>query len=161
MDLKIKNDKQQKLLDRRTIMGEIYFSGEPIPSREKVIKELAKQLKIKENQIIIKEISNKFGSTTAQLEAHVYESQEIKNKLEPKHLLKRSEIKAVVKKEKKEETKPKVKEEAKEEVKEETKPKVKEEAKEEVKEETKPKAEVKEEAKPEVKAEPKAEEKKE
>ena len=145
MDLKIKNDKQQKLLDRRTIMGEIYFSGEPIPSREKVIKELAKQLKIKENQIIIKEISNKFGSTTAQLEAHVYESQEIKNKLEPKHLLKRSEIKAVVKKEKKEETKPKVKEEAKEEV----------------KEETKPKAEVKEEAKPEVKAEPKAEEKKE
>ena len=160
MELTIEKDEQQKLLDRRLIIGKVHFSEKAVPSRIAVMDKLASQLKIDKKLIVIKEIKTIFGSTTADLEAHVYNSVELKDKIEPKYLLKRNEIKVAEKKEKKEEAPA---EEKKEEVKE--APKAEEKPVEEKKEEVKetPKAEEKpvEEKKEEVKEAPKKEEVKE
>jgi ribosomal protein S24E len=101
MDIKIQIDEEQKLLDRKLIQGKVHFSEKAVPSRMSVIEDLAKKLKVDRNLIIVKEIKTVFGSTTADFEAHVYSDLDIKNKLEPKHLLKRNEIKVAKKKEKK------------------------------------------------------------
>lgn len=106
MELRIEKDEQQKLLDRRLILGQVHFSEKAVPSRMAVMDKLAAQLKVDKKLIVIKEIKTIFGSTTANLEAHIYDSVELKDKIEPKYMLKRNELKVS---EKKEET-PKVEE---------------------------------------------------
>jgi len=118
MELKITNKEEQKLLDRILVKARLNFSEKAVPSRKAVLEELSKQLKVDKKFIVIKEIRTVYGSTSADVEVHVYDSEEIKNKLEPKHLLKRSEV--VEKKEKPKPAKAE-KEEKKEEVKEEVK----------------------------------------
>ncbi len=107
MEVKIENNEVQKLLDRSLITGKIIFEGKATPSRMSIIENLAKQLKIDKNLVIIYEIKTIFGSTIANFEAHIYDSIAAKNKVEPKYMVKRSE--PVVKKpveEKKEESAP-------------------------------------------------------
>lgn len=151
MELKITNKEEQKLLDRKLVKARLNFSEKAVPSRKTVLEELSKQLKVDKKLIIIKEIRTVYGSTSADVEVHVYDSEEIKNKLEPKHLIKRSQV-TEEKKEKKEEKPSEVKKEVVAEKKEEVKPEA------EVKEEKKP-AEAKEEAKAEDKKEEPAEKK--
>ncbi len=104
MELKITTDEIQKLLDRRNITGKLHFSGKTTPSRMWLIEKVAKKLKVEKNLIVIKEIKTIFGSNTADFEVHIYDSLEKKDRIEPKYLLKRSEIKVAEKK--KEEPKP-------------------------------------------------------
>jgi len=106
MELNIETNETQKLLDRTLVKGKIHFSEKSTPSRMNVIDEIAKQLKVDKKLIVLKEIKTRFGTTTADFEAHIYNSEEFKNKVEPKHLLKRSEIKEAPKEEKKEEAAP-------------------------------------------------------
>ena len=129
MELKITNDEEQKLLDRRLIRARLNFSEKAVPSRKVVLEELSKQLKVDKKLIVIKEIKTVYGSTSADVDVHIYSSEEIKNKLEPEYLIKRGIEVADNKEEKKQE--PKI-----EEPKEEPKPAEKEETvKQEVKEE--------------------------
>jgi ribosomal protein S24E len=100
MELKIIADEVQKLLDRRNITGKLHFSGKKTPSRMWLIEELAKKLKVEKNLIVIKEIKTIYGSNTADFEAHIYDSLEKKDRIEPKYLLKRIEVKVSEKKEK-------------------------------------------------------------
>jgi len=106
MELKITNKEEQKLLDRTLVKARLNFSEKAVPSRKAVLGELSKQLKVDKKLIVIKEIRTVYGSTSADVEVHVYDSEEIKNKLEPKHLLKRSELAEAKKEKKKEEPKP-------------------------------------------------------
>ena len=106
MELKITNKEEQKLLDRTLVKARLNFSEKAVPSRKAVLGELSKQLKVDKKFIVIKEIRTVYGSTSADVEVHVYDSEEIKNKLEPKHLLKRSELAETKKEKKKEEPKP-------------------------------------------------------
>jgi len=106
MELKITNKEEQKLLDRTLVKARLNFSEKAVPSRKAVLGELSKQLKVDKKLIVIKEIRTVYGSTSADVEVHVYDSEEIKNKLEPKHLLKRSELAETKKEKKKEEPKP-------------------------------------------------------
>lgn len=99
MELKITTEEEQKLLDRKMVKGELHFSEKAVPSRIRVLEALAKKLKIEKDFIVVKEIKSIFGSTNATFEAHVYSTLDVKNKLEPKHLLKRNEIKVKEKKE--------------------------------------------------------------
>jgi ribosomal protein S24E len=101
MEFKITIEEEQKLLDRKMIKGELNFSEKSVPSRMQVLEAIAKKLKVDKTLIIVKEIKSIFGSTNATFEAHIYSSLDIKNKLEPKHLIKRNEIKVAEKKEEK------------------------------------------------------------
>ncbi len=94
MEVKINKDDKQVLLDRRTITGTVFFPEKSIPSRKDLRDELAKELKADAGLIVIKKIDSIFGSTKAEFEAHVYEKEDVKNKLEPKYILKRNSFEA-------------------------------------------------------------------
>lgn len=83
MKLAIKETKENPLLKRKEIIGELTFSG-ATPSNKDVSAELAKQLSVSEDSIRIQHIYGTYGKHTASLEAHVYESKEALDKIEPK-----------------------------------------------------------------------------
>jgi small subunit ribosomal protein S24e len=83
MELTIKEEKNNPYLKRKEIMGEIIFTGKT-PSKEETIKKIAETTKTKEEQIAIKHIYTAFGKEKAKFTAYVYETEEIKKKIEPK-----------------------------------------------------------------------------
>lgn len=82
MELKI-NTKENPLLKRKEITGEITFTG-ATPSNKKVQEELAKKLGAKPELVAIRHIYGAYGGEKATLEAYVYETKEQFDKVEPK-----------------------------------------------------------------------------
>ncbi len=90
MELKIKNDKKNDLLSRREVEFYIISDG-PTPSSNEVHTELCKSLNSDPLSTIITKIDQRFGIRQSMGYAHIYESAEIMNKSEPKHILARKD----------------------------------------------------------------------
>ncbi|MBR9676372.1 hypothetical protein GOV05_05165 [Candidatus Woesearchaeota archaeon] len=163
MDLVIVKEKEIPLLERKRVTVTLATkAGGRTPSRQQVLVEAAKKLNTKEENIVIRHIYSKFGSSISKAILHVYKNEKTKKNFEDAGLLKKHEKKA---EEPKEEAPAPVTEEAPEAPTAEEPNKEAEEPKEESPKEESPKTEEKpaEEAKPEEKTEesPKEEEKKE
>lgn len=135
MELKVLSQ-EKSVLPRKEISAVVEFE-KITPARKNIKKELAKQIKGKEDLLIIKKVYGEYGERKAKITAYLYDTNEA---------LESIEYAKVIEKNKTSEEKPK--EEAKGET----------PAKEEVKTEEKPAEEKKPEAKPAE--EPKSEEKK-
>lgn len=83
MELNITQKKENKVLQRNEITGEISFTG-PTPSNAQLQEELAKKLGTQKETIAIKHIYGKFGQGTATVHALAYNSKEQHDKIEPK-----------------------------------------------------------------------------
>jgi len=83
MDIKINSKKQNKLLFRTELEGELVFD-KSTPSYTELTKELASKLGASEDVTVIKNIKTSFGSTNARFLANVYDTKENKEKIEPK-----------------------------------------------------------------------------
>lgn len=157
MQLVIKEKKDNKLLHRTELHGELGFDG-PTPKRDDVRAEIAKQLKKPSEVIAVKHIYSQYGGNKATVEAYAYESREKLEEIEPAKLHKRvAEAKPEEKKVTEEQAAAEKPEEKKEAAEEKAEEKPAEAPKEEAKEAPAP-AEEKAEEKP---AEAPAEEKKE
>ena len=131
MKIEITEKKENKLLGRSEVSGQLNFSG-ATPANEVVKESLAVELKVDKELVIIKHIYSKFSYQEAKFLAFVYVNKEQMGKTEvmTKHLRKKATEAAKKAKEdaeKKEETKPEEKPAEKpeapvEEKKEETKP---------------------------------------
>jgi len=84
MNLKIVNEKEEKLLDRKNIMLNIDFEAKT-PSREEIKKELVEKLKAAPELLKIKRISQEFGSRNAKVLVYLYNTKESLNKIEIKN----------------------------------------------------------------------------
>jgi len=83
MELKITEQKENKILGRKEVSASATFTG-PTPSNQAVVGVLAKQVGASAECIRMQSIYGKFGHTTAQITAHVYTSKEQLDKIEPK-----------------------------------------------------------------------------
>ena len=137
MAVTIKKTEEKPLLARKEVDAHVVFEGKATPSNAEVAKAIASELKTDEKLVVVKHIYTAYGSSEAEIEAYVYNTDEDLKKIEPKKK----------KAEKKEGEAPA--EEAKEAP--------KEEKKEEAPKEEKKEEPAKEEAKPEDKKEAKAE----
>lgn len=81
MELKIIEEKQNPLFNRKEISAEI--SADVTPNKQEVKKLIAEKLKTHPETIIIKNILGKFGSKEFTINAHIYNSVEDKEKIEP------------------------------------------------------------------------------
>lgn len=81
MDLKITEKFENQLLDRTDLSGEINFSG-ATPSNINVAKEIANNLKCKEDLVVVKQILTKFSTSFANFKAVAYKTPEGKAKFE-------------------------------------------------------------------------------
>ncbi len=84
MEFEIKNKKENTLLKRHEITGELTFTGAATPSNKQLQEELAKKLSVAPELIIIRHIYGGFGSGKATFEAVAYASKEQMDKIEPK-----------------------------------------------------------------------------
>jgi len=80
--MKIISKEKSKLIDRTELIIEFSHQGKPTPSETELKKELANELKTKEELIIIKLIDTKFGEGNSIISAHIYDSLEELKKLE-------------------------------------------------------------------------------
>ncbi|MBI4146376.1 hypothetical protein HY489_03495 [Candidatus Woesearchaeota archaeon] len=83
MDLGTTKEKENKLLKRKEVTGSLAFTG-ATPSNAQLQEALAKKYNSAADAIEVKHIYGKFGETTANFEAYVYESKEQHDKIEPK-----------------------------------------------------------------------------
>lgn len=149
MDMKIINQKENPLLNRKEVMIEVTHLGTSTPLRNQLIAGVAKSVKTSEDLVIINKIITKKGSASCEAKVLVYKKKEdIPKELLEKQTRRLAKAKSAKKEAKEEGDKPA--EDSKEEV-----PK-EEKKKEEAKSEEPAKEEKKEEPK---KEEPKPEEK--
>jgi|AntAceMinimDraft_17_1070374.scaffolds.fasta_scaffold213380_3 small subunit ribosomal protein S24e len=86
MNLKVIEKKENILLSRKEVIASINFDG-ATPKRKDVQKELAKELKAKENMTLIKQIDTEYGSSFAKVTANIYSDEAVMLKLERKNLI--------------------------------------------------------------------------
>jgi len=87
MDLEIKSDKENKLMERREIDFEVKYIGMTPKSKDIAI-ELAKKVNSKP-ELIIKKMKNVFGRQILMGTAYVYKDEKARDKYTPKYILKR------------------------------------------------------------------------
>ncbi len=82
MTLKIIEDIKNPLLKRREI--KVVIESGKNPSMQEASKVIAHEFKTKEENMVIKKIQGKFGRNTFLISAKIYDSEELKNEIEPK-----------------------------------------------------------------------------
>ncbi len=87
METKINSKKENKLLFRTEIEGELSFD-KATPSYNELTKELSSKLKVEEDLVAVKNIKTSFGSSSAKFLANVYATKENKEKIELKKKVK-------------------------------------------------------------------------
>ena len=83
MEITIKTQKENQLLQRKEITGEAAFSG-ATPSNKEVKEAIAKKLNTDAGTIAVKKITGSFGGINAKIEAFAYSTKEQLEKIEPK-----------------------------------------------------------------------------
>ena len=82
MQVTIKQTTDQPVLSRKEVIATVSFEGEPTPSNNQIKAEIAKATKAKENLIVMKGLSTKFGSGSGDMKVYVYASPESKDQFE-------------------------------------------------------------------------------
>lgn len=83
MELSMKQEKENVLLGRKEVVGNLAFSG-TTPSNKEIQEALAKKYNVPTEQVAMKHVFGDFGGITGKFEAHVYTSKEQLLKIEPK-----------------------------------------------------------------------------
>jgi ribosomal protein S24E len=103
MDVKITDKKKNILMNRTEVTCEVQHDGEATPRREEIKKNVADQMNVKEDKVILVSINSKYGGGSNAL-LHVYSNDKDLKTYEKKHLFLRNNP---VKKEAKEDGKEK------------------------------------------------------
>lgn len=82
MEMKIVSAVENPLLKRKHVVANLLFPGEKTPSNKEVTTAVAKATGANEDVVAIRRISCAFGSTTAELDAYVYQTKELLEKTE-------------------------------------------------------------------------------
>jgi len=80
MEIKIINEQQNPLFNRKEIQGEI--KSDIVPSKQEVINNLSKKYSVPANAIRILNIKGKFGTKDFNMRANIYSSQEERDNVE-------------------------------------------------------------------------------
>ncbi len=130
MDLEIIKEFENKLIGRKEIEFQIQ-NAKLTPSRKELVKKISALKNAKEEQIIIGNLAQLFGSNTVRGQARIYDSVKMLEKSELKGIIARHRPKEKKEKEGEEETTPEKEPEQKSEKKEETEKQQEEEQKKE------------------------------
>ncbi len=90
MKVEIIQRTENPLLRRTEIKFKVDHTGGPTPPRKDVRAQLAAQLGVSEDLVIVEKMASLFGRQQASGIARVYDSRELLEKLEPRYLLKRN-----------------------------------------------------------------------
>ena len=80
MELKITKEEQNPLFNRKEIIAMV--KAESLPTRQEVIKSLSEKYSVPDNALRVLDIKGKFGDKEFTIRAHVYSSNEERDKYE-------------------------------------------------------------------------------
>lgn len=89
MEIKIVNDLDNKLLNRKELDFTVEYEG-PTPSRADVRKKLAALLNKDVNLVLVHKMESEYGHQLAKGYAKIYDSESRMKQIEPEHVLKRN-----------------------------------------------------------------------
>ncbi|MCD6575909.1 MAG: hypothetical protein J7K73_01985 [Nanoarchaeota archaeon] len=104
MEIKVIEEKENKLIGRKELTIEITYDQKPL-TRVEALTEIAKKIEAPEELMVLKKMSNVFGTRKTICGVNVYGDEATLKKFEPKHILeriKKAKEKAQPKEEKKE-----------------------------------------------------------
>jgi len=114
--MKVIQEKDSPIFERKTCIVEIEHPGKPTPSRKEIKQQIAKKYQTQENLIAIEKVKTNFGLNSLRVNFNIYKDEKLKDFLEVK---KKKDKKEEEQKEAPKEEKTKEKQEVKEEPKEE------------------------------------------
>jgi small subunit ribosomal protein S24e len=88
MDITITDDTRNELLQRREILFQVAYEG-PTPSRQQVLDKLTALLNLNPSLTLIDSLRTRFGKTEIKGTARVYDTEEMKIRIERPYLLQR------------------------------------------------------------------------
>jgi small subunit ribosomal protein S24e len=112
MEMKIITDVKNPLLERREVEAVVEFDG-PTPSKNEILVELSKKLKVKDTHVEIEKVWQRFGRQEAKIIAFVYDKPIREEKAEVKEEAEEEKSAEQVAEEQKQEESKEEKEEAK------------------------------------------------
>ncbi len=93
MNMQITEKTENPLLDRLEVNFSVDYFQEATPSRDELRSELASQLDVEKERVIINYLHNEFGRSSGSGYAHVYDSLDSALRLEKDYLLERHGLK--------------------------------------------------------------------
>ncbi len=94
MKMEITEKKENPLYKRTEVYFDLDHTGESTPGRNAVAEEVAKQMKVKRDCVVVASVESVYGIGKSKGYAKVYESKEAALQLEREYLLKRNGIEA-------------------------------------------------------------------
>lgn len=94
MKVNMIGNKRNELLKRNEIIFSVSHEGSPTPSRVEVRREIARILKVDVERVYIRRMESVTGRAASIGEAHIYDSQEHANTIEPEHIIERDSPRA-------------------------------------------------------------------
>ena len=89
LQINIESKDEKPLMSRTELRGVVAFDGSK-PSRAEVRAEIAKAMKTKDENVIVRSLLTAYGDTTADLVAYVYKNAEDAKTITLNHLVKRN-----------------------------------------------------------------------
>ncbi|MCI4346517.1 MAG: hypothetical protein L3K07_07185 [Thermoplasmata archaeon] len=93
MEIKVLDERKNPLLKRTELLFEVAHSGTATPRRSEVQGELAKQLKVPKERLIVESMHARFGIAQTRGEALVYATNEARDQVTREHILIRNGLK--------------------------------------------------------------------
>ena len=92
MDIQIRENKENALLDRREIAFSLRHDGETTPSRVQVRQLIASQIGTKTENVVVESMESEYGRGASRGTARAYKSADAVRATERVHFLKRNQI---------------------------------------------------------------------
>ena len=92
MEIKIQENKENALLDRREIVFTLRHDGETTPSRSQVRQLVASQIGTKTENVVVESMQSEYGRGATRGVARAYKSADAARGTERTHLLKRNSL---------------------------------------------------------------------
>jgi len=80
--MKILSKEKSALIDRTVIMADYPHLGKPTPSGQEIKKSIAKELKVDENLVVVKDVATRYGEGNSIIKVLVYDNLDELKKLE-------------------------------------------------------------------------------
>ncbi|EQD71267.1 Ribosomal protein S24e [mine drainage metagenome] len=93
MEIRLVDQRPNPLLHRQELRFEVAHATAPTPGREEVRAEIAKQVGVAKDRVVVERMQARFGTATTVGEAMVYESTDIARRTEREHILIRNKLK--------------------------------------------------------------------
>ncbi len=90
MEIEIEGKRENLLLNRVEVDFKVAHSAESTPKRDQIREELAKQLKVTKDRVVVDHMQSSFGKGETAGYAKVYKSKEDALKVESEHILVRN-----------------------------------------------------------------------